>query len=119
MDGDNLKVGGCFFGYGLNCSVCIDVCLNWDWWLNQLNLKILYQYGGQFDLLGVDFDYVQVFQKLDLVVVKVDLYVLMIDSQDWWFVDWGYYGLLFICMVWYSVGIYCIVDGCGGVWVGV
>lgn len=43
----------------------------------------------------------------------------MIDFQDWWLVDWGYYGLFFICMAWYSVGIYCIVDGWGGVGVGI
>lgn len=120
MDGsDVVKIGGCFVMYGVVGNIKNDLCLNCDWWLNQFNLKILYQNGIVFSLMGVDFDYIVEFEKLDYVVVKVDFVVLMIDSQDWWLVDYGYYGLFFICMVWYSVGIYWMVDGCGGVCFGI
>lgn len=42
----------------------------------------------------------------------------MIDFKDWWLVDYGYYGVFFICMIWYSVGSYCQGDGWGGVVIG-
>lgn len=68
--------------------------------------------------MGEEFDYVEEFQQFDYEQVKVDFEELMIDLQDWWLVDYGYYGFFFIWMVWYSVGMYCVYDGCGGVFGG-
>src|SRR2546430_938828 len=38
----------------------------------------------------------------------------MTTSQDWWPVDYGHYGSLFIRITWYAAGTYRIVDGRGG-----
>lgn len=65
--------------------------------------------------MGVVFDYVVEVVIIDVDVLMWDIEEVMIILQLWWFVDYGYYGLLFIWMVWYVVGIYCIYDGCGGV----
>jgi catalase-peroxidase len=87
---------------------------NRDWWPNQLNLKILHQHSDLSNPMGEAFNYAEEFKKLDLVVVKKDLYALMTDSQEWWPADWGHYGGLFIRMAWHSAGTYRMGDGRGG-----
>ncbi|MBE0575371.1 MAG: catalase/peroxidase HPI, partial [Desulfuromonadales bacterium] len=87
---------------------------NKDWWPNQLNLNVLHQHSTLSNPMGKDFDYAEEFKKLDLQVVKNDLYALMTDSQDWWPADWGHYGPLFIRMAWHSAGTYRLGDGRGG-----
>ncbi|NUM81761.1 catalase/peroxidase HPI, partial [bacterium] len=87
---------------------------NRDWWPNQLNLKILHQNSSLSNPMGKKFNYVKEFKKLNLQVIKKDLYALMTDSQDWWPADYGHYGGLFIRMAWHSAGTYRIGDGRGG-----
>ena len=87
---------------------------NQRWWPNQLNLKILHQNSALADPMGMDFNYAEAFNSLDLEAVRNDLYALMTDSQDWWPADYGHYGPLFIRMAWHSAGTYRIGDGRGG-----
>ncbi|MGA2782136.1 MAG: catalase/peroxidase HPI [Smithella sp.] len=87
---------------------------NRDWWPKQLNLKILHQHSQKSNPMGEAFNYAKEFKKLDLAVLKKDLYALMTDSQDWWPADWGHYGGLFIRMAWHSAGTYRMGDGRGG-----
>jgi catalase-peroxidase len=87
---------------------------NRDWWPNQLNLKILHQNSPLSNPMGAEFNYAEEFKKLDLDVLKKDLYALMTTSQDWWPADYGHYGPLFIRMAWHSAGTYRIGDGRGG-----
>ncbi|MGB3621030.1 catalase/peroxidase HPI [Ketobacter sp. MCCC 1A13808] len=87
---------------------------NRDWWPNQLNLKILHQNDTKSNPLGVDFNYADQFNKLNLAAIKKDLHGLMTDSQDWWPADYGHYGPFFIRMAWHSAGTYRIGDGRGG-----
>lgn len=87
---------------------------NRDWWPNQLKLNILRQQSELCNPMGADFDYASEFKKLDLAAIKLDLYTLMTDSQDWWPADYGHYGGLFIRMAWHSAGTYRIQDGRGG-----
>ena len=87
---------------------------NRDWWPNQLNLKILHRNSSLSNPMGAAFNYAEEFKKLDLAVMKKDLFALMTDSQDWWLADYGHYGPFFIRMAWHSAGTYRIGDGRGG-----
>ncbi len=87
---------------------------NAQWWPNQLNLKILSQNPVQANPHGVDFNYAEEFQKLDLDELRDDINAVMVTSQDWWPADYGHYGPLFIRMAWHSAGTYRIGDGRGG-----
>ncbi len=87
---------------------------NRDWWPNRLNVSALHQNSAKSDPLGVEFDYAEEFNALDLTAVKKDLIELMTSSQDWWPADYGHYGPLFIRMAWHSAGTYRISDGRGG-----
>ena len=87
---------------------------NYDWWPNQLNLKVLHQNPPSRDPMGADFDYAREFASLDLDAVKKDIEQVMTTSQDWWPADYGHYGPLLIRMAWHSAGTYRISDGRGG-----
>ncbi|WP_343217622.1 peroxidase family protein, partial [Clostridium botulinum] len=87
---------------------------NKDWWPNQLNLNILHQNSQLSNPMSKDFNYAEEFKKLDFQALKVDLYMLMTDSQIWWPADYGNYGPFFIRMAWHSAGTYRVGDGRGG-----
>ncbi len=91
---------------------------NINFWPNALNLDILHQHDSKTNPLGVDFDYHQELQKLDIPALKKDLHALMTDSQDWWPADWGHYGGLFIRLTWHAAGSYRVADGRGGAGTG-
>ncbi len=110
MDGNDTKMtGGCPVMHNATNSAGRT---NKDWWPNQLNLRILSQWGG--DPMPEGFDYAKAFEALDLDAVKADLTALMTDSQDWWPADYGHYGPFFIRMAWHSAGTYRTADGRGG-----
>ena len=87
---------------------------NQDWWPNQLNLGILRQHDKKSNPMGDDFDYREVFKKIDYAALKQDLTALMTDSQEWWPADYGHYGPFFIRMTWHAAGTYRTGDGRGG-----
>ena len=87
---------------------------NQDWWPARLPLDLLHQHSSKSDPLGVDFNYAEEFNSLDLAAVKRDLAAVMTDSQDWWPADFGHYGGLFVRMAWHSAGTYRIGVGRGG-----
>ncbi len=87
---------------------------NRDWWPNQLNLKILHQNTPQGNPMDACFNYAEEFKNLDFNALKMDLYALMTDSQEWWPADYGHYGGFFIRMAWHSAGTYRTGDGRGG-----
>ncbi len=85
-----------------------------DWWPNRLNLKILRQNCPTSNPYGVDYNYIEEVQTLDIDEVIKDLKDLMKKSQKWWPADFGHYGPLFIRLAWHSAGSYRIFDGRGG-----
>ncbi|MGY8777982.1 MAG: peroxidase family protein, partial [Longimicrobiales bacterium] len=87
---------------------------NRDWWPNQLDLAVLHQNSPVSDPMGNTFNYADEFRKLDIEVLKKDLFELMTTSQAWWPADYGHYGPLFIRMSWHSAGTYRTGDGRGG-----
>ncbi|MBT7504512.1 MAG: catalase/peroxidase HPI [Gemmatimonadales bacterium] len=87
---------------------------NRDWWPNQLALSVLHQNSPVSDPMGNAFNYANEFKKLDIEVLKKDLFELMTTSQAWWPADYGHYGPLFIRMSWHSAGTYRTGDGRGG-----
>jgi catalase-peroxidase len=108
----------CPFSGGARRQAVARASTNADWWPNQLNLAILHQQSALSDPMGEDFDYAQQFKTLDLDAVVRDLRALMTDSQDWWPVDYGHYGPLFVRMAWHAAGTYRIGDGRGGAGTG-
>ncbi|WP_159737242.1 catalase/peroxidase HPI [Vibrio atypicus] len=87
---------------------------NVAWWPNALNLDILHQHDHKSNPMGIDFNYREELEKLDVEALKSDLKTLMTNSQEWWPADWGHYGGLMIRMAWHSAGTYRIGDGRGG-----
>ncbi|OYD70907.1 catalase/peroxidase HPI [Rhodococcus sp. OK302] len=87
---------------------------NRDWWPNQPDLSVLHGNSAKSNPMGADFDYAEEFAKLDVEVLKRDVFELMTTSQDWWPADYGHYGGLFIRMSWHAAGTYRIGDGRGG-----
>ena len=113
MDGND-RAGKCPVMHGAGSSTSFAARSNRDWWPNQLNLRILHQHSAQSSPVSAGFDYAAAFSKVDLAVVKADLYALMTDSKPWWPADWGHYGPLFVRMSWHSAGTYRTGDGRGG-----
>jgi catalase-peroxidase len=87
---------------------------NRDWWPNQLDLNVLHQHSPRGNPMGLDFNYAEAFEALDVEALKRDVFELMTMSQDWWPADYGHYGPLFIRLSWHAAGTYRIGDGRGG-----
>ena len=56
--------------------------INYDWWPNQLNLKVLHQNSPRGNPMGGSFNYAEEFKSLDLEAVRKDIKQLMTTSQD-------------------------------------
>ncbi|WP_435105267.1 catalase/peroxidase HPI [Arhodomonas sp. AD133] len=106
--------GKCPFMHGAQTRMGGEGPTNYDWWPNQLNLRILHQHSVVSNPMGEAFDYREALKQLDVNALKQDLYALMKESQDWWPADYGHYGPLFIRMSWHAAGTYRIGDGRGG-----
>ena len=91
---------------------------NFNWWPNNLNIKILHNNPQTGVPQDAGFNYAEEFKKLDLNAVVKDLTALMTDSQDWWPADYGHYGPFFVRMTWHAAGTYRIADGRGGAGTG-
>ena len=87
---------------------------NYDWWPDQMNLRILNTHSPATNPMGADFDYAAEFASVDLAALKSDVKALMRDSQVWWPADYGHYGPFFLRMSWHSAGTYRTSDGRGG-----
>lgn len=87
---------------------------NKEWCTNSLKLDMLHQNSTLGNPMSKCFNYAKEFIKLDYEALKVDLYILMTDSQEWWPADYDNYGPFFIRMAWHSAGGYRIQDGRGG-----
>ncbi|WP_394175521.1 catalase/peroxidase HPI [Thalassotalea litorea] len=87
---------------------------NQFWWPDQLDLSPLRDHSVASNPYGVDFDYAEKFNSLDIAQVKSDVDKLLTESQDWWPADFGNYGPLFIRLAWHSAGTYRTLDGRGG-----
>ncbi|MEM1301042.1 MAG: catalase/peroxidase HPI [Pseudomonadota bacterium] len=119
MDGSPIDATGkCPVVHGMSEQNYSGSVANNAWWPNALNLRILAQNSSKSDPMGMDFDYGQEFEKLDLDGLRADIFALMTESQEWWPADYGHYGPFFIRMAWHSAGTYRIGDGRGGAGAG-
>jgi catalase-peroxidase len=87
---------------------------NNDWWPNQISVDPLLKGNPKSDPYEEGFDYVELFNSLNLDSVKADIVTAMKTSQDWWPADYGHYGPFFIRMAWHAAGTYRVSDGRGG-----
>ena len=75
---------------------------------------MLHRDGPQANPLGTDFDYAEVFSKIDLEALKQEIKQFLTSSVAWWPSDYGNYGPQMIRMAWHAAGTYRIADGRGG-----
>ena len=84
------------------------------WWPNMLSLEPLSINAQSSSPEGMEFNYAEAYEGLDMDGLKEDLIQLMTTSQAWWPADFGHYGPFFIRMAWHSAGTYRTTDGRGG-----